>query len=89
MCSDWEKGRVVIPLPLNAERRNVADRGEALGWEHTKWSERGLKGTWDSSWQGQSPLKLHRPFNVKKWDNRGTLEKSNLNESPLWSQGVH
>lgn len=67
-----ERTGVVMPLPGNPDRRNVADGGEVLVWEHTKWSERGLKGTQDSSWQEQGPLKPHTPLNVKKWANRDT-----------------
>lgn len=72
MLQPGEVARVIIPLKGNPEMRNVADRGEVLGWEHTKWSERSLKGTQDSSWPEQNPLKPHMSFNMKKWANRDT-----------------
>lgn len=52
----------------------MADGDEVLGWEHTKGSERGLKGTQDSSWPEWSPLKPHMPFNMKKWGQQGHLK---------------
>lgn len=72
----WEKGLgPLFPSQVIWRWGMWQTEGEGLGWKHTKWPERGLKGTEDSHWSETGFFKATDAFYVTKVGLRGSLGK--------------